>query len=1636
MAYQPKSYRKFVASAATATLVASAVTPAFAASVEDFTDVSSKYKEAVGFLVKNEIAKGVTPTQFGVAQEIKRSDAAVMLATALKLDTENAKDAGFTDVPKRAVGAVNALKAAGIVGGKTTTKFGSDDQLTRGEMALILAKAYELKGKADNKFTDVGARYTDAVSALVAAGITSGKSETKFGTADPIKRGEFAIFVFKAENPGKVTAPEVADVKAVNDTTIEVTFDGKLTADQVKELEFTFDPALKVEKVELKATASVKAAAEEKSTVVLTTEKQKEGTTYKLTAVNGTDLKAPVEVKQPEALTVKSVSAVSDIEVKVGATSVELPKTVEVTLSDDSKATKDVEWDKTGLDLSKAGEYTLKGDVADTDLEASVKVVVKAVAAEVVSVSAINGTNAPLSVEDSTSVPVTSSFKVKFSGNVDEKTVSTNSIKLFQGTTQIPVASPTVNLDTVEFKLLSPLDKASDYKIVIEGVKTTNGEAVQSKTISFKTADEVGVRSVTVAGGGLANANLYDTTTNLSYRSIEGTWTGANTFRIALDTAVDPTTLNGTTVQLVDLKSGKNFTIAPTVLAGAGNEKIIDVAIKGDRDFFVKGQEYKLVLKGVKALNNKEVTPFELKFVYNATRPTFNLTATGDETDAVYPTLNANLQAVNPSLETQVLQSGSVRQAPKFVFSLGTSQPKLDESTLNNSYIWVREKDKPENKVEVEFNYIKDANRLEIKPKTALKGDTDYQVVVSPNVKNEFGVARDVATSQLQSFDFKTLDITAPTVVSVKSSLEDGRVTNLPVGKQVDLTIQFSEEIANVTGTDVAGAGTTIANFVNGSAGKKIFIASVTNDASAVTAATANITNVRLGADKKSVIATIDTTSANPATVRNTSYKVTIGGYNAQKPKGTLGSTTLRDANGVALNDDYTFVFGFEGDDKTAPVATSIQGTVDGDTLQTLEGLTNVDPSNIRVNFDSKDVNDLSGIYVKQGASNRTVQVKRNDNSWVNVNGGTYTLDNNATTGVFTYVGGSSYVTLKAQGTTDGSAELVLDNVKDTSNNTMSQKKVSFVVGDGPRVAKAQFVDVEKLSSIPAIASNVGAAVGTPNFSTVAPTEGAKSAVFIQFGNKAGNVIDNVDVSTFKNNITLKDSKGAAVEYEIDSTNLLTDGYIILVPKTPLASGKAYELTVAKGLKDYNGNHLQQQVDKAPVDYKATLNTTTADAKPALVGTPVIDTATRTITFTFDQNIKSVDNIPNIILTAPNGDQVNIKNDATHVEIDKDNKKVVTVTVYEELLAGLNYKGTLEVTGENQNGSAIGSADIPFDVLLSSKWKSDVTEPLTGVVLGKPVISDLEDEAGRAAGNTTAVTTDNSGKFTIVFSEPVKVNDVKSALKAYNATTAKDVNLYSSSFTSDDATDLIPNDGYASKITVDIPGSFTTDTELVISFAKNTIKDIAGFANEDAQDFKVTYTAAPVLLNGPVVVADASVTTDDTSFALTFPTDAAYASAITGVSVDGVLKTVTSGDVVVTPTGVTITNNFTTPGSKPIVVKATGYNDRAINQTVTTGAVASVAISGADSVTPNEAGLGSITSTYTATVKDADNNAIAGEAVTWSLQSPVAGVSVNSTSGVVTVADKGTTIASSFVLVATSNSSGTVEATKIVTINQ
>ncbi|OAH59693.1 MULTISPECIES: S-layer homology domain-containing protein [Bacillaceae] len=190
-------YKFFTAATAVTIAAVSVSAPASAASVHSFTDVGANYDEAVSFLYENEIIKGISSTKFGTQQQLTRGDAAVILANAIGVDTENAPDAGFKDLNSRVKGSVNALAEIGIISGVTKTEFKPNDTLSRGAMAKFLVLGFDLQEyETETPFTDVGGVFTPYIEALYGAEITSGKTPTSYGTHLNITRGEFSNLLY------------------------------------------------------------------------------------------------------------------------------------------------------------------------------------------------------------------------------------------------------------------------------------------------------------------------------------------------------------------------------------------------------------------------------------------------------------------------------------------------------------------------------------------------------------------------------------------------------------------------------------------------------------------------------------------------------------------------------------------------------------------------------------------------------------------------------------------------------------------------------------------------------------------------------------------------------------------------------------------------------------------------------------------------------------------------------------------------------------------------------------------------------------------------------------------------------------------------------------------------------------------------------------------------------------------------------------------------------------------------------------------------------------------------------------------------------------------------------------------------
>ena len=156
-----------------------------------------------------------------------------MIARAVGLENFRAPESGFEDVPDYAENAVNVLIFLGIVNGKSETSFGAMDHLTRSEMAKIIVLTYEIPLMGNpHPFVDVSPVYNDYVQALYHAGITDGTGATTYGSDQLITRGQFAVFLSRAEQL-EISVPEahVHQIFGVINNNNTVTIMGK--ADEI-----------------------------------------------------------------------------------------------------------------------------------------------------------------------------------------------------------------------------------------------------------------------------------------------------------------------------------------------------------------------------------------------------------------------------------------------------------------------------------------------------------------------------------------------------------------------------------------------------------------------------------------------------------------------------------------------------------------------------------------------------------------------------------------------------------------------------------------------------------------------------------------------------------------------------------------------------------------------------------------------------------------------------------------------------------------------------------------------------------------------------------------------------------------------------------------------------------------------------------------------------------------------------------------------------------------------------------------------------------------------------------------------------------------------------------------------------------
>ncbi len=173
-----------------------------------FTDLGNHAwaSEAIKTLALDGIVKGTSETTFSPSRNITRADFAILLVRALKFESNSAEN--FSDVAATDYFAKELAVArnSGIVSGIGENRFAPRNFITRMDMMVIAYRALEMSGtrvlpvegvfpaESYPDYGNVKSYATDAVKALVGAGIVNGKNGT-IAPSSYTTRAEVAVLI-------------------------------------------------------------------------------------------------------------------------------------------------------------------------------------------------------------------------------------------------------------------------------------------------------------------------------------------------------------------------------------------------------------------------------------------------------------------------------------------------------------------------------------------------------------------------------------------------------------------------------------------------------------------------------------------------------------------------------------------------------------------------------------------------------------------------------------------------------------------------------------------------------------------------------------------------------------------------------------------------------------------------------------------------------------------------------------------------------------------------------------------------------------------------------------------------------------------------------------------------------------------------------------------------------------------------------------------------------------------------------------------------------------------------------------------------------------------------------------------------
>lgn len=270
MAYQPKSYRKFLATSVSAAMVATtfgAVAPVNvqqADAAESFSDVHDTYwaSDSIQRLADQGIIHGYPDGTYRPGQTITRAQVAELFTHAFNLPVDEDATSPYNDLndDSYATPFAVAVTEAGIMQGRENgTEFAPGMELQRQQMATMLVRAFDLEpveGEEANvvDLEDAHESHRENIEILSQYNITS-TTDGKFRPKETVTRAQFAVFLDRALEVAKPT--EILEVNALTDDghVLEVKFSspyrGEINRSDVRVFETESLARKGVERIEL-----------------------------------------------------------------------------------------------------------------------------------------------------------------------------------------------------------------------------------------------------------------------------------------------------------------------------------------------------------------------------------------------------------------------------------------------------------------------------------------------------------------------------------------------------------------------------------------------------------------------------------------------------------------------------------------------------------------------------------------------------------------------------------------------------------------------------------------------------------------------------------------------------------------------------------------------------------------------------------------------------------------------------------------------------------------------------------------------------------------------------------------------------------------------------------------------------------------------------------------------------------------------------------------------------------------------------------------------------------------------------------------------------------------------------------------